>query len=130
MSPKKKLLIIDAEEDLVEMPAMRLEATGLFEIQKAHDGLAGLARAGEWLPEIILLDNVMPGLCGWEVCRKLRADSRLSGVALAMMTAGSPHKSQKKARDMGADALILKPYDQGEVIETLKGLACRAAQEA
>jgi two-component system, OmpR family, alkaline phosphatase synthesis response regulator PhoP len=132
MSPstnKRRLLIVDDETDLVDMLAMRLEATGLFEIQKAQDGFEGLARAAEWKPDIVLLDNVMPGLDGWEVCRRLRADSRFDGLLIAMMTAGTPQKSQQRARDFHADALILKPYDQSDVINTLKGLI-RAAQEA
>lgn len=117
---KKRVLIIDDEEDLVEMLALRLDATGLFEVQTASDGEKGLARAAETKPDVVLLDSIMPGLDGWEVCRRIRGDSQLSSTAVVMMTAGTPEESARRARESAADGLILKPYDPVQVVDTLK----------
>lgn len=117
---KRRVLIIDDEEDLVEMLALRLESTGLFEVEKAFDGASGLARALQTVPDVILLDNVMPGLDGWEVCRRLRADAKTSGLTIIVMTAGSPRKAEQQGREAHADRVVLKPYDYGELIEILK----------
>ena len=117
---KRLLLIVDDEEDLVEMLALRLEATGLFDVARAHDGISALERAAALKPDVVLLDNIMPGMDGWEVCQRLRADPACANAAVVMMTAGAPAESRRKARESAADALILKPYDQAQVIETLR----------
>ncbi len=117
---KRRVLIIDDEEDLVEMLALRLSSTGLFDVQTAPDGERGLARATELAPDVVLLDSVMPGLDGWEVCRRIRREPRLSATAVVMMTAGTPEESAKRARENAADGLILKPYDHAQVVDTLK----------
>jgi DNA-binding response OmpR family regulator len=116
---KRKILIVDDEEDLLEMLAMRLEASGQFEVSRAHDGEEAFRRAGQLRPDVVLLDNVMPGLTGWEVCRKLREDEAFRDTAIVMMTAGTPQVSERMAVEYHADALILKPYDQAEVLRTL-----------
>jgi CheY-like chemotaxis protein len=118
--PRRRVLIVDDEPDLVDMLALRLEATGLFEVERAHDGPTGLACAHDHRPDVVLLDNIMPGMDGWEVCRRLREDPESRDVPVVIMTAGAPKESQRLAREVAADALILKPYDQSEVIQTLK----------
>lgn len=117
---KKRVLIIDDEEDLVEMLAMRLEATDLFEVDKAFDGAAGLERALSSKPDIVLLDNVMPNLDGWEVCRRLRADSSMDGLTIIIMTAGSPARAIERGREARADRVVLKPYEHEELLAILK----------
>lgn len=124
---RRRVLIVDDEEDLVDMLALRLESTGLFEVERAHDGVAGLERAHRSRPDVVLLDNIMPGIDGWEVCRRLRADPESRNAAVVIMTAGAPTESQRKAREVAADALILKPYDQAEVIQTLRTVRHAAA---
>lgn len=120
MSERRRVLIVDDEPDLVDMLALRLESTGLFEVDRAHDGLSGLERAHRSHPDVVLLDNIMPGIDGWEVCRRLRRDPESRDAAVVIMTAGAPQESQRRAREVAADALILKPYDQAEVIDTLR----------
>ena len=120
MSDRKRVLIVDDEEDLVEMLALRLRSIGLFEIETAGDGETGLETARRFHPDVVLLDSRMPGTDGWDVCRRLRADPLHSATAIVMMTAGTPEESQRKTRECGADGLVLKPYDYQQVVETLK----------
>ena len=125
MTGEKRLrvLIVDDEEDLVEMLAMRLEASGRFSVERAHDGITGLLKAESGSFDAVLLDGKMPGLSGWEVCKRLRDGGRT--VPVVMMTAISAVEAQRRARDLGVDGLVLKPYDQTQVAAVLKD-ACRA----
>lgn len=116
----RRVLIIDDEEDLVEMLALRLSSTGLFDVSTAKDGESGLSRAKELAPDVVLLDSIMPGIDGWEVCRRIREEPALGSTAVVMMTAGTPEDSARKARESGADGLILKPYDHAQVVDALK----------
>ncbi len=113
--PRPKVLIIDDEEDLVEMLAMRLKASG-FEVDTALDGPAGLEKARQRPPDVVLLDNVMPQMEGWEVCHRLRGDPRTQSVKIIVMTAGSPGKAQRRGREERVDHVVFKPYDHEELI--------------
>jgi CheY-like chemotaxis protein len=126
---KKRVLIIDDEADLVAMLSLRLKATGLFDVAVAHDGSEGLARAAEFKPDVVLLDNVMPGMDGWEVCRRLRESSDSRDAAVVMMTAGSPQKAREKAQELRLEGLLFKPYDPAQVVETLKSLSRGSPKE-
>lgn len=126
---KPKVLIIDDEEDLVEMLAMRLQASGLFDVETAYDGPAGLDKARHAPPDVVLLDNVMPLMEGWEVCRRLRADPKTKSAKIIIMTAGSPTKSQKRARDERVEHVLLKPYDHEQLLELIKSTGAAARQE-
>lgn len=131
--PKKKILIVDDEEDLVEMLSLRLESTGQFEVERALNGLIALQKAATFLPEVVLLDSVMPGLNGWEVCRRLRQDPRTQDIPIVIMTAGTPDQAKERLRENGADHIIFKPYEYGDLLKVLatikrgKGLPRKAA---
>ena len=128
---KRKVLIIDDEKELVEMLALRFEASGHFEVAKAFDGQKGLELARSLRPDIVLLDVAMPGMDGWEVCQKLREDPRTKDAAVVIMTAGSPRRSEEAVGQTGADWLILKPYDDDELINILKAVdAARSRTDA
>ena len=116
---KKKILIIDDEEDLVEMLALRLESTGQFAVERALNGQTGLKLAGDTLPDVILLDSIMPGMSGWEVCRKLRQDPRTKNIPIVIMTAGTPHEEKERARENGADHVVFKPYEYNDLLRVL-----------
>jgi CheY-like chemotaxis protein len=124
-----RVLIVDDEADLLEMLELRLQATGLFEVAVANDGQEALARAAEFKPAVVLLDGVMPGMDGWETCRRLRETPEGQAAAVVLMTAGSPQKARDKAREFRLEGLIFKPYDPAQVVETLKTLARGSAKE-
>jgi len=126
---KAKVLIIDDEEDLVEMLALRLSASGLFDVRTSNDGPGGLEKARQDPPDVVLLDNVMPLMEGWEVCRHLREDSRTRDAKIIIMTAGSPTKSQKRAREERVEHVLLKPYDHEQLIELIRTAGAAARQE-
>jgi len=125
VSAKKKVLIVDDEKDLVEMLAIRLEADGRYEIGTAFDGEEALAKASELDPDVVVLDTVMPGLDGWQVARRLRDDERTKDAAVVIMTAGAAAESKRKAQEVGAVKLVLKPYDQKELLSVIREVGRR-----
>lgn len=117
---KRRLLIVDDEVDLVEMLALRFEASGAFEVDKAFDGDDGMAHAKAFKPDIVLLDSVMPKMDGWQLCRTLRADPDTNKAKIVIMTAGN--RSEASAKEAGADSLVLKPYDYADLLGVLRAL--------
>lgn len=121
---RPRVLIVDDEVDLVEMLAMRLEALGKFDIEKAYDGQEAIEMAKRDHPDFVLLDTVMPTLDGWQVCRELKADPQTKGAKIVVTTAGS--QSEEKAKEAGADRLLLKPYEFDDLIGVLDSFGASA----
>ena len=119
MTERRRLLIVDDEEDLLFMISLAAEATGKFEVETARDGAEALAKAREFHPDAILLDGVMPKLDGFEVCRRLRADPGTSGIGVIILSAGDPGRSEAAARAVGADRFVRKPYEQSVLMMTV-----------
>lgn len=118
-APSRRLLIVDDERDLVAPLAIRLSRAGHFEVECAYDGDDGLRRALERPPDAALIDVSMPGLDGWELCRRLRSEPRTSGARIIIMTAWVTKDLEKRAMDEGASRLLLKPFEDAELLEAL-----------
>jgi CheY-like chemotaxis protein len=115
------VLIVDDERDLVEPLALRLRKAGL-RVAVAYDGAAGLRAARRAPPGAVLFELSMPEMDGWELCRRLRADPRTRACRLIIMTAWVTHDLEKRALSEGAERLLLKPFENGDLAEAL-GLA-------
>ncbi|MEM6806473.1 MAG: ATP-binding protein, partial [Bacteroidota bacterium] len=87
-----------------------------------HDGLAGVKRAQEVIPDIIVSDIVMPKMDGLELCEKIREDRRTSHIPLILLTAKTDRKSKLEGLDKGADAYLTKPFDEEEIIIRIQTL--------
>lgn len=118
--PRRKVLIVDDERDLVRPLALRLEADGRFEVAVAFDGEEGLARARELRPDLVLIDLSMPGLDGWGLCRRLSEDPRTRGAVLIIMTAWLSPELGKKAVSEGVSSLLLKPFEEEDLLKALE----------
>lgn len=108
MSAKQKILVVDDEEDILEILKYNLEKEG-FEVKTASDGNAGIEMAEKFDPHLIILDIMMPGMDGIEVCQKLRANPKFSNTIIAFLTARSEAFTQITALDPGGDDFINKP---------------------
>jgi DNA-binding response OmpR family regulator len=126
MSPKplKRLLFVDDEEDLLFMASLAAESTGEFVVENARDGGEGLAKAFRFHPDVAVLDGIMPGMDGFELCRRLRADRRTKRLPIVILSAGEPVRCEALAFAAGADRFVRKPYDQDELMRLLRAL-CR-----
>ncbi len=108
MSAKQKILVVDDEEDILEILKYNLEKEG-FDVKTAGDGNAGIEMAEKFEPQLIILDIMMPGMDGIEVCQKLRANPKFSNTIIAFLTARSEAFTQITALDSGGDDFINKP---------------------
>jgi CheY-like chemotaxis protein len=114
---KKKILVIDDEEDLSVLlrHAHTLERTDL-EVISAKDGATGLQRAKADQPQVIILDVMMPGIDGYEVCRRLKGDPATRGIPVVMLTASNDPQLNRKAFEAGAIACLNKPYRRATLV--------------
>jgi two-component system phosphate regulon response regulator PhoB len=125
----KKVLIIEDEKDLAELLAFNLEKDG-FAATCVHDGKQGLERAMTDLPDLILLDLMLPGLLGTEVCKALRKEPRTARIPIIMITAKGDEIDRVVGFEVGADDYIVKPFSMREVTLRVKALMRRVDQEA
>jgi len=117
------VLIID-DEPAAREALEALLAAERYQLEFAVDGLQGLALAAELYPDIILLDVMMPGLDGYEVCSRLREDPILAEVPVVMITALDDKASRLRGIDAGADDFISKPFDKSELRARVRSI-CR-----
>lgn len=114
-----KILIIEDERALVEVLAANLEREG-FEVLVSHDGQDGLRQAQLKLPDLIVLDLMLPVKAGMEVCRELRNGTRTREIPIVMVTAKAEESDQLVGFAMGADDYVTKPYSVKVLIERIK----------
>lgn len=109
----RRILIVDDDRDLAEMISMRLSASG-FDVDIANDGMAGIAKVRERIPDLIVLDVMMPKMDGFEVCAALK--EKLGArcpkiILLSAVTAGLTANAEQIQQQSGADAFLTKPYN-------------------
>jgi len=123
--PKKRVLAIDDEKDLIELVRYNLEKEG-FEVRGAFDGETGLRMAIQELPDVVLVDLMLPGMDGLEVCRRLRSNDRTSRIPLIMLTAKTGESDRVVGLELGADDYVTKPFSPRELTARIRALLRRA----
>ncbi len=118
--------MIDDEADLVTLVKFNLEREG-WKVRSASDGVSGLDAARKDLPDLILLDLMLPGMDGLEVCRKLRAEPRTARIPVIMLTAKGGESDRVVGLEMGADDYVSKPFSPRELVARVKAVLRRAA---
>ena len=112
---KPKVLIVDDEDFFRALVANGFEQEG-FAVLQADNGEDAIEVASTELPELILLDLVMPRLLGFEVCQMLRKDQRFANTAIIIMSAKSYKPDMDKAAELGADAYVVKPFEFSDLM--------------
>lgn len=125
----KNVLVIEDEKDLAELLAFNLEKDG-YTATCIHDGKLGLERAIAEPPDLILLDLMLPGLLGTEVCKALRKDQRTAHIPIIMITAKGDEIDRVVGFEVGADDYIVKPFSMREVALRVKAVTRRFEHEA
>lgn len=115
----KKILVIDDYPDNVFLIQDRLEKAG-YEVVTAYDGTAGLNKAYDENPDLILLDVMMPDISGFEVCKRLAADQRTKLIPIILLTALIDSDNVKEGLDAGAFDYIKKPFNKAELLSRIK----------
>lgn len=115
----KKILIVDDEKDLVELARVYLESEN-NEVITAYDGEEGLKKAESEKPDLILLDINMPKLNGYQVLETLKKNQHTSEIIVVMFSTNCTPKEIERARNLGSDDYITKPYEPENLIGRLK----------
>ncbi|MBN3033513.1 MAG: response regulator transcription factor [Candidatus Saganbacteria bacterium] len=119
-----EILIIEDEKDIVESLEYNLKKEG-YRVSKAYDGLNGLRLAGEKIPSLIVLDLMLPGLDGLEVCRRIKRNPKTAAVPVIMLTAKGSETDKVVGLELGADDYIVKPFSIKELIARIKTILRR-----
>lgn len=106
----KKILLADDEEDIKTIVQMFLETNG-YEVITAFDGLDAADKAIEFMPDLILMDIMMPVMDGIEVTRKLKSQEKTKGIPIIMLTAAAQSAMVNKAMQAGAADYLSKPFE-------------------
>ncbi len=119
-----KVLIVDDEKDLVDLVRYHLEKEG-FQCLQASDGLTALRLAREQRPGLLILDLMLPGLDGLEICRQLRRDPMTASLPIIMLTAKAAEVDRVVGLEVGADDYIVKPFSPRELVARVKAVLRR-----
>ena len=126
MSEKKRILVVDDEPDFAGIVQQNLEKEG-FEVEVAYDGDEGLEKVKANPPDAIVLDVMMPGKDGYQVCSELKADDRYADIPIILLTAVASHVtstrySHRDGMSTEADDYLAKPASAEQITESIKGL--------
>ncbi len=125
MKEKKKILVVDDEKNIVEVVASYLAKEG-YEVSTAYTGQEAMDLFYDEVPDLIVLDLMMPGIDGWQVCKKIRETYR---VPIIMLTARSHVDDRVEGLEIGADDYVLKPFSPRELVARVRTVL-RRTQEA
>ena len=120
MEPKRRVLIVDDEPNIVLSLEFLLRQQG-YEVSVARDGEEALA-AAETRPDLVVLDVMLPGLDGFEVCRRLRERPELGGLKILLLTARGRDVDRVRGLEEGADAYVSKPFSTRELMKRVAEL--------
>jgi len=118
---KPKILVVDDEPDAVELIEFNLKAAGLDAVT-ANDGAEALKKARQVLPQLILLDLMLPEVDGLEVCKILRRDPQTQAIPIIMVTAKAAEIDRVLGLELGADDYVTKPFSPRELVLRVKRL--------
>ncbi len=120
-----KILVVDDEKDIVDLLAYNLEKEG-FSVIRAYDGERALELVKSQRPDLLVLDLMLPGIKGVDVCRRIRSDARSANLPIIMLTAKSEEIDRVLGLEMGADDYITKPFSVRELIARVRAVLRRA----
>jgi DNA-binding response OmpR family regulator len=119
MNTRKKILIVDDEQLNLEFFEVMLSKLG-FVVEKANDGVEALEKVKRFSPDLILLDNIMPRMSGWEVTKTLKGDAKFWDIPIIMFSALDDVKDKLEGYEMGVEDYITKPFNFSEVLARIR----------
>ena len=121
---KTKIVVVEDEADILEVIDYNLSKEG-FDVSSSTDGLEALAFVQKEIPDLVLLDLMLPGMDGIEICRTLKADSATRSISIIMVTAKGEESDIVLGLGIGADDYVLKPFRPRELIARVKSVLRR-----
>ena len=121
MINKTKVLVVDDDMNICELIRLYLEKDG-YEVKTVYNGKNGIEAFGEFTPSIVILDIMLPGIDGWQVCRELR---KISNIPIIMLTAKGETFDKVLGLELGADDYMVKPFEPKELVARVKAVLRR-----
>ena len=115
----KKILVVEDQESLLKLESILLTSRG-FEVRGVSDGQAALAALEDEIPDLMLLDIMLPDMDGFEICRMVKEKERTRKIPVIMVTARKSSMDVQLSKEVGADAYITKPFKSAMLIETIQ----------
>ena len=122
---KQKVLVVDDEDNIRMLVRFNLEKAG-YEVFEAEDGRKAVEMAVDLTPDIVLLDLMLPGIDGLEVCRNLKRNPRTAALPIIMLTAKNDEIDRVIGLELGADDYMTKPFSQRELVARIKAVLRRS----
>ena len=123
---KRRILVVEDDHKTAELVKLYLERDG-YQVMTAYDGLQGLDLARDGSPDLVVLDLLLPGINGMDVCRKLRQES---DVPIIMLTAMSTEQDKLEGLDLGADDYVTKPFSPRELAARVRAVFRRTTEDS
>jgi two-component system alkaline phosphatase synthesis response regulator PhoP len=117
MQTRKKILVVDDDPNVIAIAKELLDED--YNLKTATTGEEALKTARDFIPDLIILDIMMPGMDGYEVCRRLREQSILLDVQIIMVSSKGELEDRIKGKEMGADDYITKPFEEEDLLESV-----------
>ncbi len=119
MNRKKKIMIVDDNDDIITTYRVVLERMG-YGVVAAHDGRECLEEIEEIKPDLVLLDVLLPGLSGTDVCRSIKENAQTRHIPVVAITASMSGQTRNRMAEVGADDFLLKPLDVSDLNRVVK----------
>jgi two-component system phosphate regulon response regulator PhoB len=126
MPPSPQVLIVDDERDLVRLLEFNLQQAG-FETAVAYTGMEALERVRQRIPDLVVLDLMLPDIPGTEVCRQIKASPRTRHVPVLMLTARTDEVDRVVGFEVGADDFVTKPFSVRELVLRIRAILRRGS---
>ncbi len=121
---KEKILVIEDDPDILELLQYNLERAG-YKVRNAMHGETGLKEAEGYEPDLIILDIMLPGMDGLNVCKKLRQKEKTSSIPIIMLTAKGEESDVVAGLELGADDYVTKPFSPNELVARMRAVLRR-----
>jgi two-component system, OmpR family, alkaline phosphatase synthesis response regulator PhoP len=117
----QRILVVEDEPDIVESLSFLMKQAG-FDVRVATDGATALHLVESEVPDLVLLDVMLPRRDGYDVCRAIRANRRLDGVRIMMLSAKGRELDCRKGLELGADDYVTKPFSTRDLVDRARAL--------
>ena len=125
---KNRILVVEDEESLLKLESILFTSKG-YAVTGVRDGNEALEAIGEARPDLVVLDVMLPGLDGFQVCRAIKENPETSSIPVVMLTAKKSSADLERGKSAGADAYLTKPFKSVKVLEVIEGLLTAANQK-
>lgn len=121
---KEKILIVEDDDDIQQLLSFTFESAG-FEVKTSATGNGGLAEAVDFLPDVIILDLMLPGMSGLDICKELKRIPETSTIPVVMLTARGEEVDRIVGLELGADDYVVKPFSPRELVLRVRAILKR-----